>query len=99
MTTNDKDEKITLVSLPGGVWPNAKLVRRTPSIVPEFMDRANDFIDAEDKLRALIVSRRSELEQAESSSKKPSGEKMQKKAKMTAHKLEHANKRQRAHVG
>lgn len=44
MIADDQDEKITLAALLGGIWPRspfmAKLVRRTPKTLREFMDRA-----------------------------------------------------------
>ncbi|XP_042942838.1 uncharacterized protein LOC122277020 [Carya illinoinensis] len=58
LTMDDQDEKITLAALLGGVWPcspfMAKLTRRTPSTLREFMDKADDFVNAEDTLQALV---------------------------------------------
>ncbi|XP_042942590.1 uncharacterized protein LOC122276745 [Carya illinoinensis] len=58
LTTNDQDGKITLATLLGGVWPRspfmAELARRTPSTLREFMDRADDFVNAEDTLQVLV---------------------------------------------
>ncbi|XP_040992998.1 uncharacterized protein LOC121239726 [Juglans microcarpa x Juglans regia] len=58
LTMNDQDEKITLATLLGGIWPRsplmAELARRTPSTCREFMDRADNFVNAEDTLQALL---------------------------------------------
>ncbi|KAF5471057.1 hypothetical protein F2P56_011529 [Juglans regia] len=58
LTTENKDEKITLAALLGGIWPRspfmAKLARKTPSTLREFMDRAYNFVNAEDTLQALV---------------------------------------------
>ncbi|XP_042944579.1 uncharacterized protein LOC122278456 [Carya illinoinensis] len=58
LTRNDQYEKITLAALLEGVWPHspfmAELARRTPSTLREFMDRADDFVNAEDTLQALV---------------------------------------------
>lgn len=50
----------------------AGLVRRTLTTLWEFMDRVDNFVNIEDMLRTLTAPRRSKLEQAEKSSKKPS---------------------------
>ncbi|KAF5459049.1 hypothetical protein F2P56_023038 [Juglans regia] len=51
LTTEDQDEKITLAALLGGVWPRspfmAELARRTPSTLRDFMDWADEFVNAE----------------------------------------------------
>lgn len=50
LTTDDQDEKITLVTLLGGIWPKTpfmtELARKTPSTLREFMDRAKDYVNA-----------------------------------------------------
>ncbi|KAF5469063.1 hypothetical protein F2P56_013163 [Juglans regia] len=66
--TTDQDEKIMLAALLEGVWPRspfmAELARKTPSTLQEFMDKVDDFINAEDTLIALTTQpeRRSERE-------------------------------------
>ncbi|XP_040999817.1 uncharacterized protein LOC121245946 [Juglans microcarpa x Juglans regia] len=54
MTADDQDEKITLAALLGGVWPlsqfMAEIARRTPSMLQEFKDQADNFINVEDTL-------------------------------------------------
>ncbi|XP_035545937.1 uncharacterized protein LOC118348424 [Juglans regia] len=67
MTADDQYEKIMLAALLGGVWPRhpfmAELARKTPSILREFMDRTDDFVNAEDTLIALTTQQeRSEWE-------------------------------------
>ncbi|XP_042951892.1 uncharacterized protein LOC122289031 [Carya illinoinensis] len=58
LTTDDQDEKITLATLLGGLWPHspfmAELARRTPSTLREFMDKADDFVNTDDTLQALV---------------------------------------------
>lgn len=62
MTMNDQEKKITLTMLLGGVWPGlAKLARRTPTILREFMDQFNYFIKAENPLHTLTEPRKKEL--------------------------------------
>lgn len=62
LTINDQDEKITLAALLGWVWPRspfmAELARRTPLILREFMDKADDYINAENTLKALVALRK-----------------------------------------
>lgn len=69
MTTNDQDEKITLAALLGGIWPKNpfmdELARKTPTTLREFMDWADEFINAEDTLKALTAPQRFEMEQAD----------------------------------
>ncbi|XP_040996195.1 uncharacterized protein LOC121242392 [Juglans microcarpa x Juglans regia] len=59
MAADDQDEKIMLVALLGGVWPSspfmAELARKIPSTPREFMDKANNFVNAEDTLIALTT--------------------------------------------
>lgn len=68
MTTDEQEKKITLAALLEGVWPlfqfMPELARRTPMTLREFLDQADNFINAEDALRVLTESRRKELEQA-----------------------------------
>ncbi|XP_040994292.1 uncharacterized protein LOC121240834 [Juglans microcarpa x Juglans regia] len=68
MTMDDQDKKIMLTALLGGIWPlnpfMYEIARKTPTTLREFMDRAGEFINAEDTLEALTVPRRSELERA-----------------------------------
>lgn len=40
-----------------------ELARKTPTMIQEFMNQANGFINTEDTLQALIASRKFELEQ------------------------------------
>ncbi|KAG6692471.1 hypothetical protein I3842_10G115500 [Carya illinoinensis] len=65
LTTDDQDEKITLAALLGGIWPRSpfitELVRKTPSTLREFMDRADDYVNAEDMLQALLEPRKQEM--------------------------------------
>lgn len=62
LTTDDQDEKITLIALLGGIWPLSplmvELARKTPSTLREFMDRVDNFVNAEDTLQALVDSRK-----------------------------------------
>lgn len=71
---NDQDEKITLAALRGGIWPinpfMAELTKKTPTTLREFMDRANDIVNAEDTFRALTTPRKSKVEQLENRTKK-----------------------------
>ncbi|XP_040996211.1 uncharacterized protein LOC121242412 [Juglans microcarpa x Juglans regia] len=68
MTANDQDEKIMLAALLGGIWPMslfmAELARKIPFTLQEFMDRADDFVNAENTLIALTTrfERKSERE-------------------------------------
>ncbi|XP_041019355.1 uncharacterized protein LOC121261165 [Juglans microcarpa x Juglans regia] len=59
MIADDQDEKIMLAALLGGVWPRrpfmAELAKKTPSMLREFMDRVDDFVNAEDTLIALTT--------------------------------------------
>lgn len=54
LMTDDQDKKITLVAFLGEVWPHspfmAELARNTPSTLREFIDRADEFVNAEDML-------------------------------------------------
>ncbi|XP_042969059.1 uncharacterized protein LOC122301741 [Carya illinoinensis] len=64
LTTNDQDEKIILAALLGGIWPRSlfmiELAKKAPSTLREFMDRADDYINAKDILQALLESRKKE---------------------------------------
>lgn len=75
MTTDDQDEKITLATLLGGIWPRnpfmAEIARRTPTTLREFMNQANRFINAEDTLEVLTTPRWSVIEQVD---QKPAGQ-------------------------
>lgn len=59
MMADDQDEKIMLVALLGGIWPTSpflvKLARKTPFTLREFMDKANDFVNAKYTLIALTA--------------------------------------------
>ncbi|KAF5468932.1 hypothetical protein F2P56_013040 [Juglans regia] len=61
ITTYDQDEKITLAALLGGIWPcnpfMTEIAQRTPTLLREFMDHADGFINAEDMLLALTAPR------------------------------------------
>ncbi|XP_042944641.1 uncharacterized protein LOC122278527 [Carya illinoinensis] len=74
LTTDDQDEKITLAALLGGIWPRSpfitELVRKTPSTLREFMDRADDYVNAEDMLQALLEPRKQEMKHDSKSSNK-----------------------------
>lgn len=67
MTTDDQDEKITLATLLGGIWPwnpfMAELVRRTPTTLWELMDKADGFINADDTFWSLTALRKTKLGQ------------------------------------
>lgn len=58
LTADDQDEKITLAAFLGGMWPRSpymtKLVRKIPSTQREFMKRADDYVNAEHMLQALL---------------------------------------------
>lgn len=58
---SDQDKKIMLVALLGGIWPRspfmAKLAKKTPTTLSKFMDKADNFVNVEDTLRALTVPR------------------------------------------
>lgn len=43
----------------------AKLARRTPTTLHEFMDREDDYVNAEDTLKTLTNLSKSEVEQAD----------------------------------
>ncbi|XP_040987743.1 uncharacterized protein LOC121235461 [Juglans microcarpa x Juglans regia] len=62
MTTDNQDEKITLATLLGGIWPRsqfmAELARQTFVTLREFMDQAENFINEENTLRTLTKPRR-----------------------------------------
>lgn len=66
MTVDDHDQKIMLALLLGGISPRnpfmKELVRKTPTTLREFMDQAEDFVNAKDTLQALITLRKFELE-------------------------------------
>lgn len=76
---DEQEEKITLAAFLGSIWPRslfmAELARRTPKTLREFMNRANNFVNVEDTLRALTAPREFELEQAEKISKEAIGNK------------------------
>lgn len=59
MSTDNQDEKITLVALLGGVWPRnlflEEIAHRTPTTLREFMDQADGFINAKDTFEALTT--------------------------------------------
>lgn len=73
MTTDDQDKKITLATLLGRVWPRShfmiELTRKDPSTLMEFMDRLNEFINAEDTLWVLVGSHQ-EMKKGERRGKK-----------------------------
>lgn len=75
MITEDKDEKTTLVVLLGGVWLQsafmAKLAKRTPMTLWEFMNQADNFINAKDTFRVQIKPMRKELGQVDRKGKAP----------------------------
>lgn len=52
-----------------------ELARKTPTTLREIMDKANDFVNADDTLRALTVLRESKMEQAERRSKETRSDK------------------------
>lgn len=54
---------------------HGNIVKEDPNHVREFMDRANDFINAKDSLPTLTASRKSKLEYAEGQSKGTNGRK------------------------
>ncbi|KAF5445206.1 hypothetical protein F2P56_034273 [Juglans regia] len=59
MTANDQDEKFMMAALLGGIWPRSpfmtELARKTPSTLIEFMDWADDFVNAKETLIALTT--------------------------------------------
>lgn len=59
MTMDYQNEKITLVALLGGIWPQnsfiAEIARRALTKLREFMDQANGFINNEETFKALTV--------------------------------------------
>lgn len=72
MMANDQDEVITLATLigrGGGIRPRnpfmTKLARKIPTTLREFMDSADDFINAKDTLRALTAPSKLEIKQGE----------------------------------
>lgn len=60
--TDDQDEKINLATMLRGIWPHspfmAKLARKDSSA--QFIDKADDFINAKDTLLALVEPRKGE---------------------------------------
>lgn len=66
MMVDDQDGKIMPIVLLEGIWSMspfmAKLVRRGPMILCEFMDRVNVFINTEGTLSVLIALKRSKVE-------------------------------------
>lgn len=64
MTTDDQDEKITLVTLLDGIWPHnpfmVELAKKTTSTLREFIDKTDDFVNAEDMLQTLVDPRKGE---------------------------------------
>lgn len=62
--TYDQNKNITLTTLLGRIWPCslfiAELAKKTPSNLREFMDRADDFINVEDTLLALVKPKKGE---------------------------------------
>lgn len=64
--TNDQNDKITLVALLGGMWPQNLFMtdfpRKTPMTLQEFHDKVDRFINGEDTLWALITPKKIELE-------------------------------------
>ncbi|XP_040990914.1 uncharacterized protein LOC121238137 [Juglans microcarpa x Juglans regia] len=79
MTIDDLDEKISLATLLGGVWPQSQfmveLTRRTPVTLREFIDQADNFINAKDTLQALTEPRKKELQRAERKARAPANAK------------------------
>ncbi|KAF5480170.1 hypothetical protein F2P56_000936 [Juglans regia] len=71
MIADDQDEKIMLAALLEGIWPRspfmAELARKTIFTLREFMDRADDFVNAEDTLIVLTVQleRRKKIKEEE----------------------------------
>ncbi|XP_040999521.1 uncharacterized protein LOC121245565 [Juglans microcarpa x Juglans regia] len=69
MTTDNQDEKITLIALLGGIWPRnpfmPEIARKTPTKLRESMDWADRFINAEDTLEALMASQWFEMVQVD----------------------------------
>ncbi|XP_042958151.1 uncharacterized protein LOC122293724 [Carya illinoinensis] len=65
LSTEDQDEKITLDALLGGIWPQSsfitELARKTPSTLREFMNKDDDYVNAEDTLQALLEPRKQEV--------------------------------------
>ncbi|XP_042962533.1 uncharacterized protein LOC122296802 [Carya illinoinensis] len=62
LTIDDQDKKITLATLLGGIWLCSpfmvELSGKTPTNLREFMDREDDFVNAEDTLQALVDLRK-----------------------------------------
>lgn len=58
LTTDDQNEKIALAALLGEIGPHhpfiLELVRKTPPILKEFMYRADEYVNTEDILKALV---------------------------------------------
>lgn len=61
LIADDQDKKITLIVLLGGIWPHhpfmLELSRKTPPTIRDFMDLADEYVNVEDILRALVGSR------------------------------------------
>lgn len=61
MTTNYQDEKITLVTLFGGIWHlsplMAKIAWKTTATLRDFMDWPDDFVNVGDTFWALTTPR------------------------------------------
>lgn len=59
LATDDQDETIMPAVLLGGIWPlspfMAKVSRRTPATLWDYMDRVDDFVNVEDTLWALTM--------------------------------------------
>lgn len=65
--TTDGQDKSTLAALLGRIWPlssfMAEIERRTSATLRDFMDRVNDFVNAEDTLRAYTAPRHTNPDQ------------------------------------
>lgn len=87
---NDQDGKIILAALMRGIWPRnffmIKLARKTLTSLREFIDRVDDYVNVKDTLRALIVSKKMEMEQASRASHRMSSRTTPNKARKSQHK-------------
>lgn len=74
MTVDDQDKKITLEALLRAILPRnpfiIELARKSPATLCELMDKADNFVNLENTLRALTAPRRSVVEQLEEWSRK-----------------------------
>lgn len=66
LAVDNPDEEITMAALLGEIWLRSpfmtKLVRKTSMTLREFIDRANEFVNVDNTLKALTNPQKIEME-------------------------------------